>query len=191
MRADVARVSAALPRGAVTGTQSYLEIKLQESSGIAPIVPFVVAFGVIGLVLSVLIVVNVVSGAVVAGYRRIGVLKSIGFTPGQVVAAYTGQVLVSAIVGCLAGVVLGNILAMPVLAQTANVYQVGALHVPVWVDVMVPLVMCCLVAIAAVLPALRAGRLSAVQAFATGRAPRTGRGYAAHRLLGRLPMPRP
>src|SRR5215471_8231969 len=131
MRADVARVSAALPRGAVTGTQSYLEIKLQESSGIAPIVPFVVAFGVIGLVLSVLIVVNVVSGAVVAGYRRIGILKSIGFTPGQVVAAYTGQVLAPAVAGSLGGVVLGNVLAVPLLAKTANVYGVGALIVPV------------------------------------------------------------
>ena len=36
--------------------------------------------------MSVLIVINVVSAAVVAGYRRIGILKSIGFTPGQVVA---------------------------------------------------------------------------------------------------------
>ena len=34
--------------------------------------------------------------------------------------------------------------------------------------------------------ALRAGRLSAVQAIATGRAPRPARGYAAHRLLGRV-----
>ena len=41
------------------------------------------------------------------------------------------------------------------------------------------------------LPALRAGRLSAVAALAAGRAPRTGHGYAAHRLLGRLPLPRP
>ena len=55
--------------------------------------PFLVAFGVIGLVMSVLIVANVVSGAVVSGYRRIGILKSIGFTPGQVVAAYAGQVV--------------------------------------------------------------------------------------------------
>ena len=30
-----------------------------------------------------------------------------------------------------------------------------------------------------------------MQAIATGRAPRTGRGYTAHRLLGRLPLPRP
>jgi putative ABC transport system permease protein len=51
--------------------------------------------------------------------------------------------------------------------------------------------MCGLVALAAVLPALRAGRLSATQALAAGRAPRTGRGYLAHRLLGRLALPRP
>ncbi len=147
IRADVAAVTAALPAGAVTGTQSYLAIRAQESSNIAPFVPFVVAFAVLGLALSALIVANVVSGAVVAGYHRIGVLKSIGFTPGQVVAAYTSQAMVPAIAGCLGGVVLGNLLAVPVLGQTANVYGVGALRVPVWVDVAVPLAMCCLTGI--------------------------------------------
>jgi putative ABC transport system permease protein len=191
IRADVAKVTAALPAGAVTGTESYLAIRAQESSNIAPFVPFVVAFAVLGLALSALIVANVVSGAVVAGYHRIGVLKSIGFSPGQVVAAYTSQAMVPAIAGCLGGVVLGNLLAVPVLGQTANVYGVGALRVPTWVDVAVPLAMCCLTGISALLPALRAGRFSAAQAIAAGRAPRTGRGYAAHRLLGRLALPRP
>jgi putative ABC transport system permease protein len=191
VRADVAAVAAALPPGAVTASQSYLSIRLQESSGIAPIVPFVVAFACLGLVMSVLIVINVISGAVVAGYRRIGILKSIGFTPGQVVAAYTGQVLAPAVAGCLGGVLLGNVLAVPLLGRTAGVYGVGTLRVPGWVDVAVPVAMGCLVGISAVLPAMRAGRLSAVQAIATGRAPRTGRGYAAHRALGKLPLPRP
>ena len=181
-----------LPAGAVTGTQNYLTAKFDETGNTAPFVPFLVAFGILGLAMSVLITANVISGAVIAGYRRIGVLKSIGFTPGQVVAAYTGQVMVSAIAGCLLGVVLGNVLAVPVLGQTATVYQVGTLRVPAWVDLMVPVVMFCLVAIAAVLPALRAGRISAVQAIATGRAPSTGHGFAAHRLLGRRePLPRP
>jgi putative ABC transport system permease protein len=191
VRAGAAAVSAALPAGAVTAAVSYLSLRLQQTSRIAPFVPFLVAFGVIGLVMSVLIVANVVSGAVVAGYRRIGILKSIGFTPGQVVAAYTGQVTVPAVVGCLGGVVLGNLLAAPLLARTANAYGVGALRVPAWVDAAVPVAMCCLVGIAALLPAVRAGRLSAVQAIAAGRAPRTGRGYTAHRLLGRLRLPRP
>jgi putative ABC transport system permease protein len=191
IRTDVAAVTGALPAGAVTGTQSYLAIRAQERSNIAPFVPFVVAFAVLGLALSVLIVANVVSGAVVAGYWRIGVLKSIGFSPGQVVAAYTGQAMVPAVAGCVAGVVLGNLLAVPVLGKTANVYGVGALHVPGWVDLAVPLAMCCLTGISALLPALRAGRFSAVQAIAAGRAPRTGHGYAAHRVLGRLAVPRP
>jgi putative ABC transport system permease protein len=191
LNADAATLGRALPPGSVIATQSYLAVKLQQDSGIAPIVPFVVAFGIIGLVLSVLIVVNVVGGAVAAGYRRIGVLKSIGFTPGQVVATYAGQVMLPALAGCLAGVVLGNALAVPLLAKTATVYRVGTLLVPGWVDAGVAAGMCCLAGLAAVAPALRAGRLSAVQAIATGRAPMQGRGYAAHRLLGRLPLPRP
>ena len=189
--ADVAAVRAALPPGAVTAPESYLSVKLEETGSIAPFVPFLVAFGLIGLVMSVLIVANVVSGAVVAGYRRIGVLKSIGFTPGQVVAAYAGQVTLPATAGCLGGVVLGNAMATPLLNKAANVYGVGSLRVPVWVDLAVPVAMCCLAGLAAVLCAMRAGRLSATAAIAAGRAPRQGHGYAAHRLLGRLRLPRP
>jgi putative ABC transport system permease protein len=141
--------------------------------------------------MSVLIVGNVVNGAVVSGYRRIGVLKSIGFTPAQVVTAYVAQAGLPALAGTLAGVILGNALSVPLLSQTATIYGVGKLLVPPSVDAGVPLLMCALVGLAALLPALRAGRLSAVAAIATGRAPRTGHGYAAHRLLGRLPLPRP
>jgi putative ABC transport system permease protein len=190
VNADIAAVRAALPPGSLLGAESYLAIKLQDTNSIAPWVPFIVAFGVIGLVMSVLIVANVVSGAVVAGTRRIGVLKSIGFSPGQVVASYVIQVAVPAFAGCLAGVVAGNLLSVPLLGQTAQVYGVGALAVPVWVDVAVPLVMLGLAAAAAVLLALRAGRMSAVQAIATGRAPRPKHGYAAHRVLGRGPWAR-
>ncbi len=191
LQADMATVTKALPAGSVTGTESYLAARAQESGNIGPFVPFLFAFGVIGMVMSVLIVANVVSGAVVSGYRRIGILKSIGFTPAQVLGSYAGQVIIPAFVGCVIGVVIGNMIAAPVLAQTAQAYGVGALGVPVWVDVLVPAVMLCLVGVAAVLPALRAARLSAIRAIATGRAPQTGRGYAAHRLLGRLRLPRP
>ena len=191
LTSDVTALTRALPSGTITGTSSWLTVKSQESGSIAIIVPFVVAFGVIGLAMSVLIVGNVVNGAVLSGYRRIGVLKSIGFTPAQVVAAYVAQVGLPALAGTLAGVVLGNVLSVPLLSQTATVYGVGKLLVPPSVDVAVPLLMCAVVGLAALLPALRAGRLSAVAAIATGRAPRTGHGYAAHRLLGRLPLPRP
>ena len=189
--AGTAAVTRALPAGAVTGTQSYLDVRAAQHDQVAVYAPFVVAFAIIGLVMSVLIVANVVSGAVIAGYYRIGILKSIGFTPGQVIAAYTGQAIMPAVAGCLGGVALGNLLSVPLLRKTADVYGVGRLGVPLWVNLAVPLAMCGLVVLAAVLPALRGGRLSATQALAAGRAPRTGRGYLAHRLLGRLALPRP
>ena len=191
LHADVARLTAALPSGALAGTMSYYTAKVEEDGNIAPFVPFLLAFGILGIVMSVLIVANVVGGAVVSGYRRIGILKSIGFTPIQVAAAYAAQVAVPAVVGCVAGVVIGNVLATPLLRQNANAYGVGRLGVPIWVDVVVPVGICTLAAVAAVLPALRAARLSSVQAIATGRAPQAGRGYGAHRLLGRVPLPRP
>ena len=184
--ADIARVRAALPHGALQDTASYLSVRQSEQSAIAPWVPFIIAFGVIALAISVFIVVNVVSGAVIAGTTRIGVLKSIGFTPAQVVASYVLLVAVPALVGCLAGAVCGNLLAIPLLKQNAQVYEVGVLGIPLWVDVAVPLAVLALTAVGAVLPAVRAGRMSAVQAIATGRAPRPSHGYFAHRALARF-----
>jgi len=107
-----------------------------------------------------------------------------------VLASYVIQVAVPALLGCVIGVVAGNLLSVPLLSQTAQVYGVGALVVPVWVDLAVPLAMLGLAGVAAVLLALRAGRMSAVQAIATGRAPRPKHGYAAHRVLGRGPWTR-
>lgn len=78
MSADIATVGRALPK-AVADAQSWLTARTQETTNVPPWVPFLVAFGLIALVMSVLIVVNVVSGAVSAGIRRIGVLKSVGF----------------------------------------------------------------------------------------------------------------
>lgn len=192
LTADIASLRSSLPPGDLLSAQSYLTAKLQSTSSMAPWVPFIVAFGVLGLVMSVLIVANVVSGAVVAGTRRIGVLKSIGFSPAQVVATYALQVGVPALVGCVLGVVVGNLLAVPLLGQTAAVYGVGALAVSAWVDVVVPLAIFAVCCAAALLIAMRAGRMSATAAIATGRAPRPTRGYAAHRLLSRMRLlPRP
>jgi putative ABC transport system permease protein len=190
---DLKEVRAALPRGAVLGGPvSYLNVRQSEQSGVAPWVPFIIAFGLIALVVSVLIVVNVVGGAVVAGTTRIGVLKSIGFTPLQVVACYVLLVAVPAVTGAAAGVVCGNLLAAPLYRQNAQAYQVGVLGVPYWVDVVVPLAVIVLTVAAAAGPASRAGVMSAVQAIATGRAPKPKHGFFAQRLLARLTvLPRP
>jgi len=183
---DINEIKAALPAGAVLSPVSYLDIRQSEESSVAPWVPFIIAFGVIALVISVLIVVNVVGGAVVAGTTRIGVLKSIGFTPLQVVVCYVLLVAVPAVTGAVVGVVCGNLLAAPLYRQNAQVYQVGVLGVPFWVDVAVPLAVLALTIAAAVGPASRAGAMSPVQAIATGRAPKPKHGFFAQRTLARL-----
>jgi putative ABC transport system permease protein len=189
--ADLAEVTGALPAGTVTGHYPWLSAESQNTSNGAIMEPFVVAFALIGLVMAVLIVANVVSGAVVAGYYRIGVLKSIGLTPAQVVVAYLSRVGLPALAGCVAGVVAGNVLAIPVLSKSAEAYGVGHQGVPWWASVLAPAGLLALTVLAAFGPALRAGRLSATQAIAAGRAPAAGRGYAVHRLAARLRLPRP
>jgi putative ABC transport system permease protein len=192
INADIAAVRRALPAGSVASAESWLTVKTREAQLAGPLVPFLVTFGLIGLVMSVLLVVNVVSGAVVAGTRRIGVLKSVGFTPVQVVAVYVLQVAVPAAAGVAGGAVIANVLAGSVLGRSSQVLAVAPQSIPLWVDLAVPLAMLGLAGIAALVPASRAGRLSAVQAIVTGRAPRPRHGRGAHRLLGRVRMlPRP
>ncbi|MFI9169373.1 ABC transporter permease [Streptomyces lincolnensis] len=183
-------LAAALPSGALLGTQSYLDTKRAADQGAAPTIPFLIAFGVLGIVMSVIIVASVISGAVGVGLRRIGILKAIGFTPRQVVRAYVAQALIPAGAGIVLGVVLGNLLAVPLLADTERAYGTASLSVAWWVDVVVVAGALLVVGIAALVPALRAGRLRTVEAIAVGRAPRTGRGRWAHRAAGRLPLPR-
>ncbi|MEU4765174.1 ABC transporter permease [Actinosynnema sp. NPDC023794] len=186
-----AAVAAALPEGALTGSQSWLVLKRAAERTIAVFVPFLVAFGVLGLVMSLLVVGNVVAGAVGAGTRRIGILKALGFTPAQVVWAYMAQALIPAAVGTAIGVVAGNLLAIPVLAETEDVYGAVTLTVAPWVNVVVAVAALALVSVTAWVSALRAGRLRTVDAIAVGRTPRPGRGRWAAALTARLAVPRP
>lgn len=189
--ADRKKLAASVGSGALLGTQSWLDTKRAADQGAAATVPFVMAFGVLGIVMSVIIVSSVISGAVGTSLRRIGILKAIGFTPSEVVRAYMAQALIPAVVGIVLGVVLGNLLAVPLLSDTESVYGGVSLSVAWWVDVAVPAAALVVVGLAALIPALRAGRLRTVEAIAVGRSPCTGRGQRAHRAMGLLPLPRP
>ncbi|MFD0492880.1 ABC transporter permease [Streptomyces rhizosphaericus] len=189
--ADRKKLAASVGFGALLGTESWLDTKRAADQGAAATVPFVMAFGALGIVMSVITVGSVISGAVGTSLRRIGILKAIGFTPREVVRAYVAQALIPAIVGITLGVVLGNLLAVPLLADTESVYGGVSLSVAWWVDVAVSAAALVVVWLAALIPALRAGRLRTVEAIAVGRAPRTGRGQWAHRAMGMLPLPRP
>jgi putative ABC transport system permease protein len=121
--ADVAAVRAALPAGALTGARSYLTGKAADTARVEAYLPVLVACGLAGLVLAL------------------------------VAAARTGLGLVPAAAGCLAGVLLGNLLARPLLAGAAYAFGPGVLGVPAWVDTDVAVVMFGLTVLAALAPA--------------------------------------
>jgi putative ABC transport system permease protein len=191
--ADLAELKAALTAGAVADSVSWLDSESMIASEQGVNTPFAFAFAVIALVLAVLITASVVSATVVASYRRIGVLKSIGFTPAQVAAAYLAQIGIPALAGTIAGTILGNVWVVPLLniASSFEALFKITVAVPLWINITVPLGMLTLTGLAALVPALRAGRLSAVAAIAAGQAPPAGHGYAAHRLAARIRLPRP
>lgn len=184
-------VTRSLPTGAAVGEQSWLTVKKTAERDTALYVPFLIAFGALGLVMSVLVVGNVVASAVGAGTRRIGILKAVGFTPALVVRAYVGQALIPAAAGAVLGLVAGHLFAVPVLAEAGEVYGTSSLGIAPWVDLAVIGGVLGLVAATAWASALRAGRLRTVDALAVGRSASAGRGRWAARLTGRLPLPQP
>ncbi|GGS43260.1 ABC transporter permease [Streptomyces violaceus] len=184
-------VTASLPPGTAVGEQSWLTVRKTAERDTAVYVPFLIAFGALGLVMSVLIVGNVVASAVGTGTRRIGILKAVGLTPAQVVRAYVGQALIPAAAGTALGVLAGHLLAVPVLAETEEVYGTSSLGIAPWVDLAVIAGVLGLVAATAWASAWRAGRLRTVDALAVGRTASAGHGRWAARLAGRLPLPQP
>jgi len=192
--ADTGAVTAGLPSGSLVGHQSYLTLKAQVAAEPNAFVPFLMAFGILGLLVAVLIVGNVVSGAVVSGFRHIGVLKSLGFTPNQVVAVYLVMACAPATVGAAAGTALGGVVARPLLHQVFQGMPIGvaitAPTISAWVYATTALGMPAVVVLAALIPALRAHRLSAARAISAGSAPGGGRKAAVQRWLAGVRLPR-
>ncbi|MFC7218870.1 FtsX-like permease family protein [Streptomyces polyrhachis] len=195
LRASVGEATAGLPAGSLVAQQSYLALKEQIGATARAFAPYLLAFGVLGMAVSVLIVANVVSGAVISGFRRIGVLKSLGFTPNQVVGVYLTMIGVPAGLGCLLGAGAGNLLAGPLLEFAFQGPDAGVLHGAIGISPRVNAVallgMPAVVLLAALLPALRAHRLPAARAISAGSAPAAGRALRIQRGLAGSRLPRP
>ncbi|WP_030037623.1 FtsX-like permease family protein, partial [Streptomyces resistomycificus] len=187
LQASLADVTESLAPNALTASQSYLTLKDRIGSSAKAYTPYLMAFGVLGIVVAVLIVANVVSGAVISGFRHIGILKALGFTPGQVVAVYLTMISVPAVAGCVLGTVTGNLLARPFFELVFTGPDAGVFHgnvgIAVWVNVLALLGMPGVCLLAALAPAARAHRLSAARAISAGSAPRAGRALGVQRRL--------
>jgi len=180
-----------VPSGAVLDTSNYLDAKLNADRTTAVMIPFLLAFSVFALLASAFIIVNLVSGAVIAGTRDIGIMKSVGFTPNQVVMVLAGQMLIPAVIGCLAGLPIGILVSQPFLADTAHAFNLPrTFGIAPGPDAAGLVAILLIVVNTTILASLGAGRMSAAAAIAASSAPATGHGYRLARLTSRLPLPR-
>jgi len=153
---------------------------------------FLTAFGLFALVAAALIMTNSISGAVLAQFRDIGVLKAIGFTGGQVAIVYLGQNLAMGIVGGVAGIALGLALApLPLasLARSLNTTLRPAFDPVLLSGVLIGVLL--VVWTATIWPARRGARVNTIQAITTGYELPSARPSRLARLAraARLPIP--
>ncbi|WP_194891090.1 ABC transporter permease [Catenulispora pinisilvae] len=189
VKAELTRATAGLPAGTLVGFQSWRTTRAEMLAKLESLLPMLIAFGVLAVSVAVLIVLNVVSGAVVSGYKDIGVYKTIGFTPRQVVRVYVATMAVPAVVGTVIGLPIGVVVGEPLMNKAFNALggtrQISPL-VMLGCLIGVPLV----VALAAYIPARRAAGMSAIAAISAGSAPKRGRGLKVQRKLAGSRLPR-
>jgi putative ABC transport system permease protein len=187
--AATAEITAGLPSGAVVDVITYLDARATMSQVVDLYVPVLFAFALFALLAATFTIANVVSGVVLSGRRDIGVMKAIGFTPGQVTATLMGQVLVPVVIGTGAGVVVGVLASQPTVERTAQSFGLpGTFSVSVPILFAVGLACLAVTFVAAAVPAVRAGRLSVVGAITHGTAPTSRPDGGRLRRLGlRLP----
>lgn len=187
----MAKLKAAVPPGTITDAFNFLELRSNFGITNQIVLTLLLAFGVFALLASAAIVGNLVAGIVVTSYGEIGIMKAIGYTPFQVVAALVGLMLIPALAGSLVGIPAGILLSVPLVEREAHSLGV-AMQLPFVPGVALLSLTGVLgvVIAAAALPALRAGRLRPLRAISRGTvvaAPARGLGP----WLRRLPLPGP
>ena len=84
LTAATAAITAGLPADAVLGTDTYLELKAGVDRIADLYVPVLLAFSVFAMLAAAFLIANIVTGVVLTSYRDIGIMKAVGYTPGQV-----------------------------------------------------------------------------------------------------------
>lgn len=192
VRELAARIEASLPPGAVAYVLPYQLIKKAFTIVNSVILIFLLAFSVFALGAAAAIVANVVTGAVIASYREIGIMKAVGFSPRQVLIIFVGQMVMPALGGCLVGIPIGTLLSEPLLNRSAHALGLPAqASFAPGLDLLALAGVLLVVAVAATIPALRAGMVSPVRAITLGTAPERRLPSWLGRLVPRARFARP
>jgi putative ABC transport system permease protein len=186
------RLMAALPPGSIDGSVTYLLLRSVFNITNTILTSVLLAFSVFALIAAAAIVGNLVTGIVISSQREIGIMKSIGFTPAQVVGVFVLQAVVPAVAGCLVGIPAGTLLSQPLLSNSSH--ALGLAYEPTFstpIDLLALLGVLAVVALAASLPALRAGLLKPARVLSGASAPSGSGGTWVRRQAARLRLSRP
>jgi putative ABC transport system permease protein len=186
------RLQSALPPGSIDGSVTYLLFRSVFNITNTILTSVLLAFSVFALIAAAAIVGNLVTGIVISSQREIGIMKSIGFTPAQVVGVFVLQAVVPALAGCLVGIPAGTLLSQPLLANSSH--ALGLAYEPTFsipIDLLALLGVLAVVALAASLPALRAGLLKPARVLSGASAPSGSGGTWVRRQAARLRLSRP
>ena len=192
LQGHVDRLRASLPPGSISGAQNYLLIRGIFNITNQILTGVLGAFSAFALAATIAIVAILVTGIVISAYREIGIMKSIGFTPAQVVGAFALQIVIPALAACVLGIPAGTLASQPLLAGSSH--ALGLAYTPTYsigLDLLLLAGGLLVVAAAATLPALRAGLLKPIAAIAKASAPRGASGRVLRTAAARARLPRP
>jgi putative ABC transport system permease protein len=192
LEADVDKLRASLPAGTVVGSVNYLLIRSVFNITNQIVTSVLLAFSVFALAATAAIVANLVTGIVISAYREIGILKALGFTPLQVEAVFVLQIVIPVGAASIIAIPLGTVGSQPLLASSSE--ALGLAYQPTYsvaLDLLALVGALLIVTVAALVPAIRAGRLKPAVIITNAGAPRGNNGRALRRLAARLRLPRP
>jgi len=184
------RAYALFPEGAIEESLDWHDIREWTNFTIKIMVLFLGVFSVFALFAVGFIVANAIGGVVLSQYREIGLLKAVGFTPGQVTLLFLIERLGLGLVAGVAGLLLGTVIAPLFLRPTAELLNAPAMPVydpALYLAVLVGVEV--IVALFTIWPAWRGGRIGTVQAITVGFARVRSKSSRLARLATRLRLP--
>lgn len=184
------RAYALFPEGAIDESLDWHDIREWTNFTIKISVLFLGVFSVFALLAVGFIVANAIGGVVLSQYREIGLLKAVGFTPGQVTLLFLVEHLGLGLAAGVAGLFLGTVIAPLFLRPTAELLNAPAMPVydpALYLAVLVGIE--AIVALFTIWPAWRGGRIGTVQAITVGFARVRSKSSRLARLAAWLHLP--
>jgi putative ABC transport system permease protein len=137
------------------------------------------AFGLLAMLLSGILVVNLISAMLTGQVREIGVMKAMGAGANQIAAMYLALALILGLIACAISIPIAAWLGRRYAEFTTGIlnFDISGFTIPVWTFVLQLAVGALLPVVAAAIPVVRGCRISVSEALRDfGIAERTDRG---------------